>query len=129
MRCPFACARRHCSCAHVGTSKTLKYTPFASTRSLAPPAAQPSSRRRRSRHQHFWRNADKMPEQHRLFVESSDVAEALERGAPVTHVQARGLGKPHMPGFLVRRAGQGTLFLLERQAQTLPDALEHVAPR
>lgn len=65
---------------------------FACARSLAPPAAQTSSRRRRSRHQHFWRNADKMPEQHRLFVESSDVAEALERGAPVTHVQVRVLG-------------------------------------
>ena len=36
------------------------------------------SKRRRVRHQHFWRNSDKLPPDHRLYVASADIKQALE---------------------------------------------------
>lgn len=39
---------------------------------------QHPSKRRRVRHQHFWRNSDKLPPDHRLYVASADIKQALE---------------------------------------------------
>ena len=45
-------------------------------------AANPG-KRRRVRHQHFWRNSDKLPPEHRLYVTSADIKLALKQvGAP-----------------------------------------------
>ena len=41
-------------------------------------AANPG-KRRRVRHQHFWRNSDKLPPEHRLYVTSADIKLALEQ--------------------------------------------------
>jgi hypothetical protein len=42
-----------------------------------------SSKRRRVRHQHFWRNSDKLPPDHRLYVASADIKLALEEVRPL----------------------------------------------
>ena len=42
-----------------------------------------SSKRRRVRHQHFWRNSDKLPPDHRLYVASADIKLALEEVHPL----------------------------------------------
>ena len=42
-----------------------------------------SSKRRRVRHQHFWRNSDKLPPDHRLYVASADIKLALEEVPPL----------------------------------------------
>ena len=41
-------------------------------------SASHPSKRRRVRHQHFWRNSDKLPPDHRLYVPSADIKQALE---------------------------------------------------
>jgi hypothetical protein len=41
-------------------------------------AANPS-KRRRVRHQHFWRNSDKLPPEHRLYVTSAEIKHALDQ--------------------------------------------------
>lgn len=38
-----------------------------------------AGKRRRVRHQHFWRNSDKLPPEHRLYVTSADIKLALEQ--------------------------------------------------
>ncbi len=38
-----------------------------------------ASKRRRVRHQHFWRNSDKLPPEHRLYVTSAEIKNALEQ--------------------------------------------------
>lgn len=42
-------------------------------------AAPNPGKRRRVRHQHFWRNSDKLPPEHRLYVTSADIKLALEQ--------------------------------------------------
>jgi hypothetical protein len=37
------------------------------------------AKRRRVRHQHFWRNSDKLPPEHRLYVAAADIKLALEQ--------------------------------------------------
>ena len=41
-------------------------------------SASHPAKRRRVRHQHFWRNSDKLPPDHRLYVTSADIKQALE---------------------------------------------------
>jgi hypothetical protein len=84
--CPEACG---CHISRMARhSQTRNDILLRAARTLAAPTSQTASRRRRSRHQHFWRNADKLPVEHRAFVESGDVTAALERGARVP-AQAR----------------------------------------
>lgn len=46
--------------------------------------AAPAAKRQRTRHQHFWRNSDKIPRNDRVYVQAKEVQAAQEgRGPPV----------------------------------------------
>ena len=44
----------------------------------------PAFKRRRIRHQHFWRDSEKLAVRERVYVRSADVQSAMEAGLPVT---------------------------------------------
>lgn len=67
---PQACLSDTACAPHAGSLGT----DVGSGGSTANPA-----KRRRVRHQHFWRNSDKLPPEHRLYVTSADTKLALEQ--------------------------------------------------
>lgn len=68
---------------HNGSSDLYLFEQVAfldSLTSVEPPALK----KRRVRHQHFWRDSDKLAANERVYVKSADVQLAVESGLPVT---------------------------------------------
>lgn len=68
---------------HAGSNTLYLYEQLAfldSLTSIEPPALK----RRRLRHQHFWRDSDKLTAAERVYARSADVNSALDSGKPVT---------------------------------------------
>ncbi|BDA41325.1 hypothetical protein COCOBI_02-1050 [Coccomyxa sp. Obi] len=81
-------------------------------------AAPNPGKRRRVRHQHFWRNSDKLPPEHRLYVTSADIKLALEQAEPVKpRRQITSAERTNM--WTVCLTSQGVLGYLNRRVSPL----------
>ena len=99
--------------AHEGSCDLYLYEQLAfldSLTSVEPPALK----KRRMRHQHFWRDADKLAFQERVYVRSADVQLALEVGTPVTTCTHLGQAD-HTSVWTVCLTGHGAKELLNRK--------------
>lgn len=68
---------------HNGSSDLYLFEQVAFLDSLTS-VEPPTLKKRRMRHQHFWRDSDKLAANERVYVKSADVQLAVEAGLPVT---------------------------------------------
>ena len=72
-------AQEAAGCRRLYLFEQLTHLDSASLEGGAGASTGNSGKRRRVRHQHFWRNSDKLPPEHRLYVASADIKLALEQ--------------------------------------------------
>lgn len=74
----------------------------------------PALKRRRIRHQHFWRDSEKLPFRERVFVRSADVQLALDADVPIT-AQSHLVQAEHTSVWTVCLTAFGAKELLNRK--------------
>ncbi len=82
--------------------------------SIEPPALK----KRRIRHQHFWRDSDKLAASERVYVRSADVQLALDAGLPVTPYNHLSQAE-HTSAWTVCLTAYGAKELLNRKINPL----------
>lgn len=108
-----------CCEQHNGSNNLYLFEQIAFLNSLTS-VEPPALKRRRIRHQHFWRDSDKLAVDERVYVKSADVQLAMEEGVPVMPVSQLSQSE-HTSTWTVCLTALGAKELLNRKISPLGD--------